>query len=528
MGKVKLSRVCVLCRKDVNDELKFGALKATKLMRVHYYCLLLSETISQSGQDDEGILGFMASDIVKEVNRTKNQKCCYCNKSPATIGCSNNTCNRKFHLYCGYENNAVFNFDKFDARCNLHTLPSNVPTHIKRSLSDYHCLICLEMFDANTRLSDVIWANCCKSNVILHSNCIRQMALSAGYFTKCPGCNNDSKFINTIKAWGIFVPERDASWEWDRNAFSELLYVHSKCDQKNCSCPNGREHSEENGKWKLMLCKMCGSIGAHVACSEYKRKFTCAVCSMDTPSASSTQVDESNNSIVDLTTEENESADIVDIEVIEIPEEDDILNNQDEVEIIDDFNVEVQHNDIEPNDHNRKTPQKKNDVEVNCLKHDKSPSKKRLFEINNVIDRDEENSHACKKIKVDMDASDNTDVKDGSPMGYHKIPDAVLAEQQSPSYTVMLDDNNEVEFISCSDVGSFSSESNHVDLFLNTVLSNSDDKNDKCNKENEINCNILQACDAQQNYLSERGSKTGKRVVELNFRNYTNCAKVSF
>ncbi|KAF5286151.1 hypothetical protein FQR65_LT12909 [Abscondita terminalis] len=490
MGKVKLSRVCALCKKDVNDELKFGALRKIKGMRVHYYCLLLSETISQSGQDDEGILGFVASDIVKEVNRTKNQKCCYCRESPATIGCANTFCNRKFHVHCGYENGAVFNFDKFDARCSFHTKSSNVPAHIRRFITDYHCLICLEEFDAETKISDIIWANCCKSNVILHCNCVRKMALNAGYFTKCPGCNDKTTFLTTIKAWGIFVPEQDASWELDRNAFSELLYVHSSCDQKNCSCPNGREYSEDNGKWRIMLCKMCGSVGSHAGCSELKRKFICDVCSCNTLAPSSTTEGVTDgDEVINLSTTEEEEGEI---EILDDPHESADSSSQPT-------------NIIGSDDEERKNASEETNVEVvDNLMHD-NLIKKRPLELISNIDRNDNSLRICKKYRASIDSIENSnDVK---------IFTETILKEAPPSYTITLDDNNEVEFVSCSEGNLFSPQSTTVDLFLNSMLSSSEGKK-VFNKENELNCNLIQTCDVQQDYLTERGGKSAAFIVQ--------------
>ncbi|KAK5650262.1 hypothetical protein RI129_001291 [Pyrocoelia pectoralis] len=318
MAKSRICKICVLCRKDIDDELKYGKLYKSKNVWVHYYCLLLSETITQSGEDEEGILGFMPQDITKELERSKSKKCCYCNEMMATLGCVHKHCNRKFHLYCGYINNAMFHFTKFTVHCNLHTKPSNLPAYIKKSLKDYYCLICLDAFHETIKPSEVYWASCCKSRVLLHISCLRQMALNAGYFTKCPGCNNQTDFIESIRNWGVFVPERDASWELDRNAFSDLLYVHDKCDVLSCICPDGRTFSDEKGKWKLILCKMCGSVGTHLACSKYKRRFLCDVCALnreENSTINSTNVCNYKN-IQEIENDRNEE-EFIEIEILE-------------------------------------------------------------------------------------------------------------------------------------------------------------------------------------------------------------------
>lgn len=120
---------------------------------------------------------------------------------------------------------------------------------------------------------------------MLHLFLFQQLALSAGYFTKCPGCNNNSEFLTCIKYWGVFVPERDASWEAGENAFSELYEVHDTCDVKTCVCPEGRDYSTIKGKWRLVLCYLCGSYGTHQGCSQFKNKFVCDVCNIEKSSS---------------------------------------------------------------------------------------------------------------------------------------------------------------------------------------------------------------------------------------------------
>lgn len=52
-----------------------------------------------------------------------------------------------------------------------------------------------------------IWAPCC-NNAWFHRACIQKLALSSGYFFKCPLCNNTSTFKNNMLDLGIFVPSR--------------------------------------------------------------------------------------------------------------------------------------------------------------------------------------------------------------------------------------------------------------------------------------------------------------------------------
>ncbi|KAF2901631.1 hypothetical protein ILUMI_04556 [Ignelater luminosus] len=285
--KIKKScKSCVICKDTSSNELELGGLKVTKNLCAHYYCLLFCETITQSGDDDQGILGFLPSDIASEVCRTQKQVCIYCKGFGATAGCVNKFCNRKFHLPCGIANNTQQNYNNFTSYCHIHRKSSNIPVRLRKSLTDYKCVICLEYFEADIKLRNILWADCCKAEIILHLNCIRRLALSAGYFTKCPGCNNNSEFLTCIKYWGVFVPERDAAWEIGENAFSELYEVHDTCDVSTCLCPQGRDYATSKGKWRLVLCHLCGSYGTHAGCSQFKNKFVCDVCNIGKSSSS--------------------------------------------------------------------------------------------------------------------------------------------------------------------------------------------------------------------------------------------------
>lgn len=271
---------CLFCQSTSTDEFKFGGLKSLGSLHVHYYCLLFSATIEQLGEDHEGILGFLLSDILKERDRGRKSICVYCHKSSATLKCANKYCRCKYHLPCGLLNDIQLNFNNFKSSCDAHRTKSNVPDVIRSNINHYKCIVCMEYFIKNLNKFDVIWANCCRSEVLFHVDCIQNLAYNAGYFTKCPNCNNDSKFIRTIKLYGVFVPERDASWELDENAFSELYYVHETCDVAKCLCPYGRKYNARRGSYMLVLCPLCGSFGAHAKCSP-QTGFVCPSCNSD-------------------------------------------------------------------------------------------------------------------------------------------------------------------------------------------------------------------------------------------------------
>ena len=131
------------------------------------------------------------------------------------------------------------------------------------------CTICCDDVYPRDYLS-TLWAPCCSKNAWFHRDCVQRLALSAGYFFKCPLCNNKIEFQKAMLDFGIYIPEQDASWELEPNAYQDLLHRHNRCDAKHCVCPKGRSHAMVGTRWELALCKYCGSQGIHVGCGNLK------------------------------------------------------------------------------------------------------------------------------------------------------------------------------------------------------------------------------------------------------------------
>ena len=53
----------------------------------HYFCCLFSSQGVQRGKDEEGLNGFLAEDVKKEVRRGATLFCDFCGKNGATIPC---------------------------------------------------------------------------------------------------------------------------------------------------------------------------------------------------------------------------------------------------------------------------------------------------------------------------------------------------------------------------------------------------------------------------------------------------------
>ncbi|XP_067895470.1 G2/M phase-specific E3 ubiquitin-protein ligase isoform X2 [Heterodontus francisci] len=249
---------CAFCRRNDDCPEKYGEKKT-------YDSGIMSSGLYQRGKENEGIYGFLAADIKKEIYRASRMKCRVCKDRGASIGCAIARCPKSFHFPCGVENQCIFQFTgQFASYCWDHRPVQKVPP--ARSGSSYMCAVCLESIDPIPSY-DVLKSPCCK-NTWFHRQCVQYQALSAGvFFFKCTICNNKDEFQNEMLRMGIHVPEKDASWELEENAFQELLQRYQRCDARRCLCKNGREYAEPDSKWDIVLCKYCGSSGTHLACS---------------------------------------------------------------------------------------------------------------------------------------------------------------------------------------------------------------------------------------------------------------------
>lgn len=237
----KAKTVCNFCHRNEDNELQFGKFYAQEGIAAHYYCLLFSSGLEQKGSDEEGIMGFLKQDVLKEVRRGTKLACSKCRSNGATVGCCNKACKKTYHFPCGADSRMLNQyFGTFNSFCIKHQPLQNVTVTCDLN-SKATCTICHEDVTANPSF-DVLWAPCCKKQSWFHRLCMQKLALSAGYFFKCPICSNNSTFCKEMKRCGIYVPEQDASWELEPNAFQDLVQRHNKCDHVNCICPKGKTH----------------------------------------------------------------------------------------------------------------------------------------------------------------------------------------------------------------------------------------------------------------------------------------------
>uniref|UniRef100_A0A8C0HI49 G2/M-phase specific E3 ubiquitin protein ligase n=1 Tax=Chelonoidis abingdonii TaxID=106734 RepID=A0A8C0HI49_CHEAB len=248
-------------------------------LTVHYYCLLMSSGIWQRGEEDEGVYGFLIKDIRKEVNRAAKLKCNICKKKGASIGCVAPKCKRSYHFPCGVQRECIFQFmEQFGSYCWEHRPVQKLPSDESRGSSQ--CTICLE-FVEHFPMYNILKSPCCK-NAWFHRDCLQYQALSAGvFFFRCTVCNNKDKFQNEMLRMGIHIPEKDASWELEENAYQDLLQRYQHCDARKCLCRNGRDYNKPDSKWEIKCCQCCGSRGTHLACSpieSWKENWECIEC----------------------------------------------------------------------------------------------------------------------------------------------------------------------------------------------------------------------------------------------------------
>ncbi|XP_044316197.1 PHD finger protein 7-like [Drosophila rhopaloa] len=243
------------------ETLLYGDWMVRKDLRVHYFCLLLSSNLPQSGGDASGILGFLLRDIRQTVAIAKKTKCSFCNQVGATIRCHG--CQVIFHMKCGIINRCTFQFcGPFHSYCSECMPMDDYQRQIAANRPKLSpCDICLAPI-LNFSPHNIVYGDCCHKG-FAHKTCMRKYALSAGYYLRCIWCRSD-KFRETVRLQSIFVPDRDANWELQQNAYRELHERKVSCDLIQCICPKGRAYNKSS--WLTLACKLCASTGAHAKC----------------------------------------------------------------------------------------------------------------------------------------------------------------------------------------------------------------------------------------------------------------------
>ncbi|XP_046874290.1 G2/M phase-specific E3 ubiquitin-protein ligase isoform X1 [Hypomesus transpacificus] len=268
---------CALCKLDEDSPDKYGEKITSKKdkITVHYFCLLMASGIYQRGEENEGICGFLLDDIKREIRRSARLTCHCCKKKGASIGCYVRSCRKTVHFPCGKQQQFNFQFTgEFPSYCKQHSPKQSASCDASLPQS---CSVCLEHLEPVLSFSVLKCPSCLNS--WFHRDCVQRQAHSAGmFFFKCTLCNNKEQFQEEMLRMGIYIPERDASWELEENAFGELLQVYQHCDAVKCISDSGRSSSSKKGWFELLRCKLCGSRGTHRKCSSLELHCSTWVC----------------------------------------------------------------------------------------------------------------------------------------------------------------------------------------------------------------------------------------------------------
>ncbi|KAJ7990920.1 hypothetical protein DPEC_G00291890 [Dallia pectoralis] len=262
---------CALCKLSDNCPDKYGekiTLKSHELT-VHYFCLLMSSGVYQRGEENEGIYGFLVDDIKQEIRRSSRLRCVVCKKNGASVGCYVKSCQKKVHFPCGKQHQFIFQFTGlFPSYCKNHSPTQSLP--VSSCVSEHlSCSICLDPIEPVLSYY-VLKCPACHGSWF-HRDCVQNQAHSAAmFFFRCTLCNNKDMFQHEMLRMGIYIPERDAAWELEDDAYGELLQVYQHCDAHNCLSHRGREYSSDAGLFQILRCMLCGSRGTHRKCASIK------------------------------------------------------------------------------------------------------------------------------------------------------------------------------------------------------------------------------------------------------------------
>ncbi|NXA35324.1 PHF7 protein, partial [Eudromia elegans] len=268
---------CALCRRADGDPELFGQTCRRDGLCLHEDCLYHASGLSQRGADGEGFYGFLFPDIRQELRRAAQKTCCVCRRRGASVACQGRRCPRNFHFPCGGERGCVSQFfGEFKSFCWQHRPVQRVRVPQR---GQARCLICQEVVAGRPRFSILVCPAC--RSAWFHRACIQGQALrSALHHFRCPLCQDVPTFQAEMFRLGIKIPDRDAAWELE-GAFDDHYRRHGSCDAARCLCPGGREHTDDDGPWRLLLCGSCGSRGTHGHCGgldEAAGSWECGDC----------------------------------------------------------------------------------------------------------------------------------------------------------------------------------------------------------------------------------------------------------
>ncbi|XP_042649892.1 PHD finger protein 7-like [Tyto alba] len=284
---------CMLCgRAEADPDIYGYRLQDLQGLCAHHFCLYFANGLFQQRVKNVGLMGFLLEDICHTVERAAQQRCFVCGESGAAITCCQEGCDRSFHLPCAVEGECVTQFcTQYRSFCWQHRPEQAVEAAPGENTP---CLICLDPVEDRKSYGTMVCPAC--KHAWFHRACIQVGALPsptggarrapsstmasclllmfplqgqaarAGICFQCPLCRDGCAFLLEMLTMGIRVPFRSPAWD-NEPADAAPNERHSRCDARECLCPGGRQHAEEQGPWQLLLCCSCAAEGTHRCCS---------------------------------------------------------------------------------------------------------------------------------------------------------------------------------------------------------------------------------------------------------------------
>jgi len=306
-----MKKVCNLCQLEkIPDFEDHQPLIEFEDLRAHYFCLLFSSGLGQSGQESEGLQGFIASDVRRELKRGARLKCVYCKLKGATVGCAKAECKKSYHLPCGMKHGSLQEFfDQYKSFCSLHRpvqklsraqvkqQKKNLSSCNKDDQGSSQCSICQDPVTPKPGFKSIL-APCCTSGSWFHRSCLQKLALNNGQaHFRCPLCNNNDKFCTEMKRLGLYVPSKpqtdqsQGSQCLDPESGGALLLMFAQlgakeCGAKVCFCDHieGRKYNslQNGGFWEILVCFSCQACAIHAKCGGMEDlidpQWNCYIC----------------------------------------------------------------------------------------------------------------------------------------------------------------------------------------------------------------------------------------------------------
>lgn len=172
-----------------------------------------------------------------------------------------------------------------------HSFPTYCTNHVRfkqkgQPKPEDNCGICFQKLAKKKKNSfvrpkvsaaKVIRIPCCK-NSWFHRACLQTFASSAGLLFKCPLCNDQDVCRVKLPQLGIFIPHKDADWEFDATVYQDgIESVADVCEAETCTDRTGFS----DAPWLWKICSTCGASAVHKTCTDDptdENAFVCAGC----------------------------------------------------------------------------------------------------------------------------------------------------------------------------------------------------------------------------------------------------------